>query len=138
MSSLIANQVKTNVCFVSIISLLFSLYLFTLNWCNNNYSYNNRHNFSLFCLQPQLFCSHSTSHKNDWIFTDSLPAFSCLFIYARLQSAERSQCRRFAFLPPQKSTVTACMCEFSWLSIPHACCCGVIWKVFDDGLQKGC
>ena len=96
MNSLIANQIRTNICFISVkIFIVFTNFvaLFTQNWYNNNYNNNClSDNLSLFCF---VTTSHETCHKTAWITTDYLPALSGGFIYTRLQSAERSQCRRF-------------------------------------------
>ena len=32
----------------------------------------------------------------------------------------------------ENSLATACICAFSYLSVPHSCCCWFIWKVFDE------
>ena len=54
-----------------------------------------------------------------------LPALSCLFIYARLQSAKRSQSRGFLFSPFRelyRESLYMCILILVWPLFPHACC----------------
>ena len=75
-------------------------------------------------ITPEIF-KHATSHKADWILTASSPALSCLFIYARLQPAERSQSRRFAFSPFRelyRDRLYICILILGCPFFPYGCC----------------
>ena len=101
MSSLIANQVKANVCLVSVklfIVLTTFVALFTLNWYNNNYNNN--------CLFNTII--RYSAHNLDSLFTrnrntrlidyNSLSsAMCCPFIVQQDQSNKRSWTGRFAY-----------------------------------------
>ena len=112
MTSLIANQVQTNMCSVSVkhfIVLTTFAPVFTLNWYNYNNNLLVQHNYSLFCSQP--FCKHCTytlDLQNRDLQTRNhntrLTDYNWLtFIFLRLL---------------EKSTATFCICAFSH----HAYC----------------
>ena len=57
------------------------------------YSYHTtiRYIFTMAIFIPRLFCTHATSHKADWIFTNSLfSVLSCRFIVQHNQCNGRS------------------------------------------------
>ena len=70
-----------------------------------------------------MFCSHSTSHKGDWILTtDSLPALSCSLIVQHEQSNERSWRRRFIISPSQELyRDRLCVHSYIWLPLFPLC-----------------
>ena len=122
MSSLIANQVKTNtICVLfQLNSLLFSLLLcYSSHLTDTTITMTKQlvwHNSSLSCSQPQVMFSHNSTQ--DWVnYSWLLPALSGPLIYARLQSAERSQSRRFS---PSQELYCDCFCMYIlilvWLS----------------------
>ena len=75
---------------------VFNLY----NTDNNNYNKNCLFDIllkQLFAIlltteifKPRLFCAQATSHKTDWILTDSLPVLPWRFIVQNEMSNERS------------------------------------------------
>ena len=147
MSSLVATKVKTNMSFVSV--KLFIVHttfvpLFTLNWYNNNYNNNLltslflAHNYSLLCSQH--FCKHwtysldlhntrSSNTQTQLVtrLTELLLTHWSLYLtllYAHvfsLQNILKVESFRSRLL--ETSIATACICAFSHLPVPHACCC---------------
>ena len=109
---------------------------------NNNY-HNNYSLVILICLQP--FCKphlyfilhtsemfkHATCHKTDWLQLTVAHCDSPFYIHMS------SVCRTFFKVEGswsrllENSTAKACICAFSYLSVPHAYCYWFIWKVFD-------
>ena len=82
-----------------------------------------------------LFCTQLTQTRNftqDWLnYYWLLPALSGPFIYTRLQSAERSPSRRYMISPSRGLyRESLCICILI-LSVSHACCWLLIWKVFN-------
>ena len=93
MSSLIAKQVKTNMCFVSVSLFIVLSTVVRSHWTDTTI---------IACSQ---FSTHTAVHAT-WLrntrlteLSLSITRFLLLFIYARLQSAERSQSKKFAFSP---------------------------------------
>ena len=82
----------------------------------------------LFAWPLQLFCSHRTSHKVDWIFTDCCPL--CLVLLCThafsLQNILNVEGLRSCLL--ENSIANACICAF-WY--PSSLLLLVIWNVFD-------
>ena len=86
----------------------------------------------LLTTETILFTSNFTQRwlNSFWL----LPAMSCLFICAHLQSTECCLSRRFAFSTSRELyRNNLCMCILILVCpfFPHACWCHLIWKVFD-------
>ena len=118
-------------------SLFLSVYnLFASNACSLFFS----HNHSIFCFylfistntyslnlySEELQTTAASSHKADWITTNSLPVLSCLLIVQHEESNESSWSRMFLF-----STTQELYCTSSYLSIPFSLKLVVTWIVFD-------
>ena len=111
-------------CFASVkltIVLTTFVPLFTLNWYNNNY--NNNTNV-LLALHTQLVIR--------LLEFQLTPARFVLHICICTASVRRTfSMWNVHYLFLQNSIAKACVCAFSNLSVPHACCYWLIWKMFD-------
>ena len=93
-------------------------------------------------FKPRLFCSHATSHKADWILTDSC-LLCFVFLYAHtfsLKNVLNVECSCFCFL--ELSIVTAlllvlfvhfacCVFAYVYLLFSCWCCCWFTYNKFD-------
>ena len=111
---------------INIRSLFLSAYnLFASHTFSLFFSYD----YSLFCSQPFCKqCTYSLDHHSgdlqkriftqDWLsFNWPLPALFGPFVYARLQSAERSQCKRFMISPSRelyRERLCICVLRLVW------------------------
>ena len=99
---------------ITICSLFLSAYnlvLFSaLNWGIQ------RRNFTQDCL------------NYNWLLL-ALPCLAFLYMHIfSLQNVLKVECSHCCI--GEISIVTACLCAFSYLSVPYACCWWFIWKVF--------
>ena len=105
--TILCATVQTYTTFTTITTRLLFYSAYNL-FASNTYSLFFSHNYSLFFSHPYSLDLHSeelqtaTSHKAEWILTNSLPDLSTSFICAHLQSAECSLSKRFAFLPSRE------------------------------------
>ena len=139
MSSLFANKLKTNICFVSVIllvvltilcatvqtcatiitritirSLFLSAYnLFASHCCSLFFS----HDYSLFCSQPlckqyaMAIFKHATSHKADWIITTDPRLFCLALLYTQPFTLQNVlKVESSGSRFLENSIVTACIC----------------------------
>ena len=85
--------------------------------CNNNFFFVILVT-QLFAKSLQLFCSQATSHKADWILTDYCPlCLAVLYMHNfSLQKVLKVEGSRSRLL--ENSIATACICTFSYLSVP--------------------
>ena len=109
MSSLIANEVKTNMCSITV---KFFIVLTTFVYCSHltdttliTTITDCSTQLFVILLTTATLCSYATCHKTASITTELLIALSCPFILL------------------EKSTATVCICAFSHMSFPHAYCC---------------
>ena len=82
------------------------------------------------CSQLQLFCSHGTSHKGDWIPTDCCPlCLALLYTHIRLQNVLKVE-DSWSRLLENSIAKKLCMCIL--ILVCHAC---MLLLVYLEGLR---